>query len=126
VRVGARILAVLLGILDWLWGFWELDREGSYTYISPNVKDILGHGPKTFIGKTPFDFMPRKEAERVGQIFAQIVHERSPFKSLQHKNLCKNGEVILLECSGTPITDTEGVFQGYRGIDRDITKRGEK
>jgi len=24
VRVGARILAVLLGILDWLWGFWGL------------------------------------------------------------------------------------------------------
>ncbi len=69
--------------------------------------------------------MPEKEAERVGQIFAQIVQEGRLFTSLQHKALCKNGKVILLEGSGRPITNTEGTFQGYRGIDRDITKRGE-
>ena len=77
------------------------------------------------IGKTPFEFMPEKEAERVGQIFGQAVHERTAFTSLQHKALCKSGKVILLECSGRPITNTDGTLQGYRGIDRDISKRGE-
>ena len=105
---------------------WELDQKGAYTYVSPNVQDILGYSPEHLIGKTPFEFMPEKEAERVGQIFAQIVQEKRPFTSLQHKALRKNGKVILLECSGRPITNTDGTFQGYRGIERDVTKRGEK
>jgi len=105
---------------------WEVNQEGAYTYISPNVRDILGYSPEQLIGKTPFEFMPEKEAERVGQIFGQAVHKRTVFTSLQHKALCKSGKVILLECSGRPITNTDGTFQGFRGIDRDITKRGEK
>ncbi len=104
---------------------WELDQGGAYTYISPNVKGILGYGPEHLIGKTPFEFMPEEEAKRVGQIFAQIVQKGRSFTSLQHQALCKDGKVILLECSGVPITNGEGTVQGYRGIDRDITKRGE-
>ncbi len=105
---------------------WEVNQEGAYTYISPNVQHILGYSPEQLIGKTPFEFMPEKEAERVGKIFGQAVHKRTVFTSLQHKALCKSGKVILLECSGRPITNTDGTLQGYRGIDRDITKRGEK
>ena len=105
---------------------WEVNQEGAYTYVSPNVKDILGYSPEQLIGKTPFEYMPEEEAERVVKIFGQAVHKRRLFTSLQHKTLCKNGKVILLECSGSPITNTEGTFQGYRGIDRDITKRGEE
>jgi len=104
---------------------WELDQKGAYTYVSPNVQDILGYSPEHLIGKTPFEFMPEKEAERVGQTFAQIVQEGRLFTSLLHKVLCKSGKVILLECSGVPITNGEGTVQGYRGIDRDITRRGE-
>ena len=105
---------------------WEVNQEGAYTYISPNVKDILGYNPEQLIGKMPFEFMPEEEAERVSQIFGQAVHERRLFTSLQHQVLCMNGKVILLECSGRPIIDRDGTFQGYRGIDRDITKRGKK
>jgi len=105
---------------------WELDQDGAYTYVSPNVRHILGYTPKKLIGKTPFEFMPAKEAKRVGQIFAQVVRERIPFTSLQHTTVCKNRKVILLECSGTPIIDSEGALQGYRGIDRDISERNRE
>ncbi len=105
---------------------WEVNQEGAYTYVSPNVRHILGYSPEQLIGKTPFEFMPEKEAERVGKIFGQAVQKRRLFTSLQHKALCKSGKVILLECSGRPITNTDGTFQGFRGIDRDITKRKGK
>jgi PAS domain S-box-containing protein len=104
---------------------WELDQEGAYTYVSPNVQDILGYSPEQLIGKTPFEFMPEEEAERVGQTFAQIVQKGRSFTSLQHQALCESGKMILLECSGVPITTGKGTVQGYRGIDRDITKRAE-
>ena len=104
---------------------WEIDPEGTYTYVSPNVQEVLGYNPQEVIGKTPFEFMPDVEVERVSQIFTQIVHDKRSFTSLQHKAVCKDGSVLLLECSGRPIPDGNGSFRGYRGIDRDITKRGD-
>lgn len=102
---------------------WEINQDGAYTYISPQVQDILGYSPEEVIGKTPFDFMPKDEAERVSQIFSQVIREAGPFTSLTHKCLCKNGKVVFMECSGAPIFDSEQTLQGYRGVDRDITER---
>lgn len=49
---------------DWI---WEVDANATYTYASPNVKNFLGYEPREVIGKTPFDFMPSEEANRVAQ-----------------------------------------------------------
>ena len=35
----------------------------------------------------------------------------------------KDGRHVVVESNGTPIFDKDGLFQGYRGIDRDITER---
>jgi DNA-binding NtrC family response regulator len=32
---------------------WQLDAEGRFTYISPNVRDLLGYGPEEVLGHTP-------------------------------------------------------------------------
>ncbi|MFH1726601.1 MAG: PAS domain S-box protein [Elusimicrobiota bacterium] len=105
---------------DWI---WEVDDNGVYTYVNPKVKDLLGYTPKEAIGKTPFDFMPPEEAERVAAEFAAIVHARRPFDGLENVNIHKDGRLITLETSGIPVFDPAGDFQGYRGIDRDITAR---
>ena len=51
---------------DWV---WEVDEHAVYTYASPKVRDILGYEPEEVLGKTPFDFMPPEEAERVFRYF---------------------------------------------------------
>ena len=33
------------------------------------------------------------------------------------------GRKVVLETSGVPLFDSTGLFRGFRGIDRDITKR---
>jgi DNA-binding CsgD family transcriptional regulator len=42
---------------------------------------------------------------------------------MENINLHKDGYEVVLETSGIPIFDENGQYQGYRGIDRDITKR---
>ena len=105
---------------DWI---WEIDTNGFYTYASPRIRDILGFESSEIIGKKPEDFMPPEEAQRVLGIITPIFASRSQFSNLENKNFHKDGRVIFLETSGVPIVDNDGVFCGYRGIDRDITER---
>ena len=107
---------------DWI---WEVDHEGKYTYSSPQVDKMLGYKEKDIIGSTPFDFMPPYEANRVSKFFYRCVSLRKPFENLENINLHKNGSFVVMETSGVPILNTEGNFIGYRGIDRDVTKRKE-
>jgi len=105
---------------DWI---WEVDHEGKYTYSSPQVEKMLGYKNKDIIGSTPFDFMPPYEANRVSKIFKQYVSLKRPIENLEKISLHKNGSFVVMETSGVPIFDADGKFFGYRGINRDITKR---
>jgi len=103
---------------DWV---WEVSSKGTYTYVSPKVKDLLGYKPEEVLGKTPFDLMPEDEAKRVAALFDDIIKNRKPFVCLENTNMTKKGKKVVLETSGVPIFDEEGELAGYRGIDRDIT-----
>jgi len=105
---------------DWI---WEVDATGVYTYASPKVTELLGYAPEEVVGKTPFDFMPPEEAERVAALFRDVVQARRPFSELENLNLRRDGTPVVLETSGIPILDDDGNLAGYRGIDRDISQR---
>jgi PAS domain S-box-containing protein len=107
---------------------WEVNQNGIYTYISPQIRNLLGYEPEEVIGKTPFDFMPPAESEQISATFMAIVKARKPIERLENVNLHKDGHQLVLETSGVPIVDVDGNILGYRGIDRDITerKRSEK
>jgi len=105
---------------DWI---WEVDRNAVYTYVSPKIKSILGYKREEVLGKTPFDLMPPDEARRIVDIFTPIAAQHKPFKELKNANLHKDGHPVIIETSGIPFFDKEGVFQGYLGLDRDISEK---
>lgn len=107
---------------DWL---WELDSAGRYSYVSPQVKNILGYEPEEVLGRSPFDFMPEDEAARLESVFAGMVAQRAPIRGMENINRHKTGRLVVLETNGVPVLGEHGEFKGYRGIDRDITERRE-
>jgi PAS domain S-box-containing protein len=115
-----RFRALTESTSDWI---WEVDSNCVYTYTSPKVKDLLGYGPEEIIGKTPFDFMPPDEAERLARIYQELEKNRNPIISLVNINLHKDGRKVFIETSGVPLFNSDGSLKGYRGIDRDITER---
>jgi PAS domain S-box-containing protein len=115
-----RFRALVETISDWV---WEVDAKGLYTYVSPKVKDLLGYTAAEVIGKSPFDFMPPEEIERVRPLFTGALRNRVSLSGLENVNLHKDGRRVMLETNGAPIFDASGKFSGYRGIDRDITTR---
>jgi diguanylate cyclase (GGDEF)-like protein/PAS domain S-box-containing protein len=104
---------------------WEVDQDVRYTYISPAVKTLLGHEPQELLGRSPFDgiLMSPAEVQRVAKKFEQFISQRAPFSQIENFILHKDGRQVVLESSGVPIFDKMGNFAGYRGIDRDVTKR---
>ena len=115
-----RLRALVETTNDWV---WEIDSSAAYTYVSPKVMEILGYRPEEVLGKTPFDLMPPEEAEKMKPIFSDIALSKKPFSLLENRNRHKDGSIVVLETSGAPILDQAGNLLGYRGIDRDITKR---
>ncbi|EEP89634.1 hypothetical protein ykris0001_140 [Yersinia kristensenii ATCC 33638] len=103
---------------DWI---WEVDVTGHYTFSSAKSIELLGRLPHDVIGKTPFDFMPEDEANRVGEIFAEIAAARIPFAGIQNRSIRADGSEVLVESSGIPLFDDNGEFKGYRGIDRNLS-----
>lgn len=51
---------------DWI---WETDSAGIFSYTSPKVEALLGYSPDEVIGKTPFDFMIKHEAQQLLRSF---------------------------------------------------------
>lgn len=105
---------------DWL---WEINPEGLYTYVGPQINTLLGYAPKELLGKSPFELMPEDEAKRLKKIFQKLVDEKADIVALKNKTVSKDGSIKTLETNGVPFFDKDGELLGYRGIDRDITER---
>lgn len=105
---------------DWV---WEVDRDGRYVYSNDRVTQLLGYTPDEALGRTPFDFMPPAEAQRVSHLFAGLASERVPLNAIENTCRHKNGSLVIVETSGVPILGPEGEYLGYRGMDRDVTAR---
>jgi len=102
---------------------WETDANGVYTYISPRVKEILGYDADEVLGKTPFDFMAKKDISMVVETFGKIAKHHTPFTNLVYTFIGGDGREIVLESGGAPLFTPEKRFAGYFGIDRDISRR---
>lgn len=105
---------------DWV---WANNLDGIFTYINPQVREILGYEPDEMIGKTIYEFMSVDEANRFADVIRQFIDRGEPFTNLEQTLIHKEGRHVILESSGSPVCDRQGILQGYRGITRDITER---
>ncbi len=116
----ARFRNLLETSSDWV---WQVNEQGLYTYVSPQITNILGYQPEEVLGKTLFRFMPPEKAEEFRIIFNRILAEGETIRNLENINLHKDGYEVVLETSAVPIFDEVGNLIGYSGINRDIRNR---
>jgi PAS domain S-box-containing protein len=107
---------------------WETNKEGLFTYLSPQIKDVLGYEWQELLGHSPFEFMPDDESKVIRKRSDDIIASGKSFNGLINVSLHKDGRRIIFETSGVPNFDSNNNYIGYRGIDRDITesKRAEE
>ncbi|MGB3207366.1 MAG: ATP-binding protein [Crinalium sp.] len=107
---------------DWI---WEIDANQIYTYVCPKVYDILGYEPQEVLGKTFCELINWAEASDVHHSLSFLAETQQPFICIEYTATHKDGHLVFLESSGVPFFDfdADGQLLGYRGMNRDITKR---
>ncbi len=106
---------------EWI---WEIDTNGLYTYASPVIESLLGYTPDEVVGKKYFyDLYPPEEKEELKRDVFEILSKKGILKNFVNAHLHKNGQLVYISTSGSPVFDDAGNLTGYRGADEDITER---
>ncbi len=100
-----------------------LDREGRFTYVTPNVADILGRAPAEFIGQS-FDFVvhPEDRAEVRGSL-RRVGSPEDRHRTTEYRVIDADGNVRWHSARVSPLHDPSGRIRAYTGIARDVTDR---
>ncbi len=101
---------------------WEIDPEGNYTYISPRVKDALGYEQEELLGSPFTSQLADSESNRSAK-FMQLAAAPKSLASIEITAAHKDGYPVILERSVKPFFGANGRLLGFRGVDRDISKR---
>ncbi len=104
--------------------FWEMDKNGYYTDISPFAEEVIGYTPEELIGKkTVFDIHPEEGRGEFKASVEETMRKKEKIRSLENPIISKDGEIVWVASSGLPVLDSSGDVIGYKGADTDITSQ---
>jgi C4-dicarboxylate-specific signal transduction histidine kinase len=76
------------------------------------------------VGKMRFcDLLVPAADDELKAAASRLFAERKVFRDFPNANVAKNGRIVHLETSGTPVLDADGTFLGFCGADTDVTLR---
>lgn len=103
---------------------WEVDRDGTITYVSPAFQTIVGYAPEEVIGSRRFfDFFAPEESEQQRRRIAEIMLMEERLTGLVTKNNRRDGSTLYCVTNALPYRDDHGRLLGYRGVNADITEQ---
>ena len=116
-----RFREVAENIGEWV---WEVNADGLFKFVSPVSNSLLGYTPEELINKKYFyDFFLHDCKEELKAKAFEIFSRKENFKKFEHPNIHKDGHLVYLETSGSPILDDKKNLIGYRGADKNITEQ---
>jgi PAS domain S-box-containing protein len=102
---------------------WEIDLSGTFRYISPRVRDILGYEPSELTGRPVLLLVGEHAREFVRGEMAKHAAAKTGLFTLEVPARHKDGRDLAIEIRSAPITDASGTVTGLRGTAHDITVR---
>jgi two-component system sensor histidine kinase/response regulator len=102
---------------------WEVDAEGRFLFVSERVREVLGYAPLELIGRRLFELLVPEDAARMA---ADPGDRRGPtvaVRSEEYRCIGRNGHIVWLWGSRTPIVDPDGAITGYRGVALNVTEQ---
>ncbi len=103
--------------------FWETDRSGALTYISPTLERSLGAETGTLLGRklTTLLNMGAADEQEGTRTLGYHLSSRSTFNEVAVR-AATQGDERWWALSGHPVINEYGQFQGFRGSGSDLTE----
>lgn len=99
------------------------DLEGIITYVNPEFTRLYGHAPDEVVGKvTPRILKSGQMTAQDYESFWSTLLEKQVIKRGEFINKTKDGRLVDIEGSTSPILDGQGEIIGFLAIQRDITE----
>ncbi len=100
---------------------WEIDKQGIFSYISPQTSTQLGYTPEELMGKPFLSLIPPESAPAIKNTFLAHIQDKNFFKILEVPAHRRDGSPCIIEIRSLPIIGNDGQITGFRGIAQDIT-----
>ena len=110
-----------LGTSDWL---FECDAKGALTYASARLSEIVEKPPQGLKKLTLLEAANADTSQFGWTELGETIEARKPIVAHQLE-VKKPGQTTYWQISARPLFDDNGVYQGYRGVGRDITAEWE-
>lgn len=102
-------------------GIWVLNRDAELIFVNRQLADFLGYGPEELIGRPVERFML---ADELPDHAKRMMNRAGGLTERYERRMCrKDGSVIVVQISATPLFDGEKRFQGAFAMCTDITDR---
>ncbi|MCB2078989.1 MAG: EAL domain-containing protein [Novosphingobium sp.] len=103
--------------------FWETDRRGAITYVSPQIGEALGCEPDVLVGRPFTELFILNAAGNEGERTLNFhLSARSSFNELAVR-AATDGEERWWSVSGRPVHDQFNNYVGFRGSGTDLTEK---
>ncbi|HET9911626.1 MAG TPA: PAS domain S-box protein [Anaerolineales bacterium] len=103
-------------------GIVRKDGEGRFIFVNQAYCDMLGYTESELLGKTFWEFVYPEDREENKRLYDRMILEGTPFK-LEKRLLRKDGSLIWVGVSVSPVMDAEGKTQSAVAVEVDITGR---
>jgi len=104
-------------------GYFELDLDGNLIFFNSSLCRITGHTREELLGVNYRQYSSPESAEKMLQVFNQISRTGRPLVIADLDIHLKDGRVITVDLSATPIKTVEDQIVGFRGLMRDVSER---
>jgi len=105
---------------EWI---WEMNIEGRHTFSNPAIATIMGYSNEEIRQINLFDLMHPDDQVMVKDLLRSSILDKKGWHNIVVRWRDKNGSWHYLESNSIPVFDSDGTLTGFRGADRDITRR---
>ena len=106
--------------------FYEVNKEGLYTYVSESVKDVLGYEPSELVSKKYFfDLFPENISSEYKDTGLTSLNNQQELSDFVNPIMKKDGTIIWVNTYVVPIIDEKNNTVSFQGSDTDITEKKE-
>jgi len=105
---------------EWI---WEMDIKGRHTFSNPVIATIIGYSMEEIRQIDLFDLIHPDDQAMVKDLLRSSVFKKKGWHNVVVRWRDKNGSWHYLESNSIPVFGSDGTLTGFRGADRDVTRR---